>query len=256
MKIQEIKHNHSLTDLLKILLFAILMLAPALSVASRCLYVIVNKNAYQSYSDSLVENQILLTNKDQLQTGSIQQFNYVEDNVQEYTGWFGFTQISLDLSQLFTEYNSNYTYDRIRTRNDGYMYIYDSSVSGSTITQRIWGVSVFNFSIVSDGYFSENTYTSGLGSALIYQYQYKNNNLDNVFEYSVSKLEDSQMFNWTTNTAIFTGVQAMCSQLGITTPVIAEILVYWFLLTVIYVIIDIILKTFTVITHMLGSKKA
>ena len=48
MKLKELKHNHSLTDLLKVLIFSILMITPLLSVATRCLYVICNKNAYQS----------------------------------------------------------------------------------------------------------------------------------------------------------------------------------------------------------------
>lgn len=55
MKLNDVKHNHSLTDLLKVLLFSIIMLLPFIDVAVRCGYVMFNKNAYQSYSGEPLE---------------------------------------------------------------------------------------------------------------------------------------------------------------------------------------------------------
>ena len=44
------KHDHHLTDLLKGVIFATIMLAPFFAVAVECLYMIVNKNAPTNYT--------------------------------------------------------------------------------------------------------------------------------------------------------------------------------------------------------------
>ena len=44
------KHNHKLTDLLKVLIFATIMLAPFIAVMVECLYMIINKNAPTNYT--------------------------------------------------------------------------------------------------------------------------------------------------------------------------------------------------------------
>ena len=45
MKDEKQKHNHKLTDLIKVVIFAILMTAPLLASISQMLYVTLNKNA-------------------------------------------------------------------------------------------------------------------------------------------------------------------------------------------------------------------
>lgn len=251
MKIQEIKHNHSLTDLLKVALFSMLMLAPALSVASRCLYVIANKNAYQSYSDSYVETTQVISNTSQFVEGQsiIATYKAKENESTTYGAYIHYDSISIDWTDYGFQEN---TYNQFRLFNSGLIQLRDTNNTQYSMN-NVWGNTLKTFTFIYNSMEAGSNLNGNVDYTALF---YQQSKLDNVFEYSVSKLEDSQMFNWTTNTAIYTGVQAMCSQLGITTPVIAEILVYWFLLTVIYVIIDIILKTFTVITHMLGSKKA
>ena len=64
-------------------------------------------------------------------------------------------------------------------------------------------------------------------------------------------MTESDLFNWTENTALYTGIKGMTDNLEIGTPAIAILITYWFILTVIYVIIDIVLKGFTTITHMI-----
>lgn len=46
----EKKHDHSLTDYLKAMIFAVVMLAPFFAVAVECLYMIFNKNAPTNYT--------------------------------------------------------------------------------------------------------------------------------------------------------------------------------------------------------------
>ena len=87
-----------------------------------------------------------------------------------------------------------------------------------------------------------------------YAIVYTEQKLDNVFEYSLSKLESSELYNWTMQTAIYTGVSTMTTQLGITGNIIPIIVCYWFFMTIIYIIIDIILNLFKILTHMFNKK--
>ena len=48
-KLEKKKHDHNLTKWLKFGIFAVIMIAPFLSVLSKCVYVAVNKNAKESY---------------------------------------------------------------------------------------------------------------------------------------------------------------------------------------------------------------
>ena len=132
MKVGE--HNHKLTDLLKVFIFSIIMLAPLIAVATKCAYVICNRNAFESY-------------------------------------------------------------------------------------------------------------TSTAGT------------LDNVFYYAVAQLQTESLFNWCTNTGIYTTINAMNTGLGITDATISLLLTYWALLTALYVVFDIIIVLFTKITHFFTNEK-
>ena len=46
----KLKHDHKLTDMLKVLIFAVVMLAPFFAVLTECLYMIINKNAPSNYT--------------------------------------------------------------------------------------------------------------------------------------------------------------------------------------------------------------
>lgn len=50
LKKEKKKHNHKATDLLKVSIFCILMLAPFLAIGVNCAYVVFNKNAKDSYN--------------------------------------------------------------------------------------------------------------------------------------------------------------------------------------------------------------
>lgn len=256
MKIQEIKHNHSLTELLKVLLFALIMLAPIASVATRCLYVVCNKNAYQSYSGYNIQTNTELATK--IESGLDYQFSFNNysgnvdmpnevkvDNVYIASGY-------TSLSTFYAEHGSEIEYIRIyMPATSRRIYFYDGEMN----TLNYFALSISQNNFISFTAKSNGTLNDNDLLYRVYQQQV-GNSLDNVFDYSVSQLENDQLFSWTQQTAIYTGVHAMCTNLGITNTVVPQILVYWFLLSVIYVIIDIILKTFTTLTHMLGSKKA
>lgn len=254
MKISDVKHNHSLTDLLKILLFTILMLAPVGMVATRCLYVIVNKNANKSYSDNWIQSTTQLNNSSQNMVGATYNvyYQYYDNTSNQYSNYVKYSDISIDWTTFGAsdEYNYNgfrFAYDQIQLTTG------DDNTNVQTIA-NVWGNTLKEFTFIYESGSLVYGNNAGTGHSNVYIINYKQDKLDNVFEYSISKLEQSNLFNWTENTAIFSGIDAMNTQLGINSPAIGIILTYWLILTCIYVIIDIVLKLFTILTHAIGRK--
>lgn len=264
MKINEIKHNHNLTDLLKVLLFSILMLLPFIDVGVRCGYVMLNKNAYQSYSGTnQAEYEVInLESKSDLIPGETYVYNN-QNNINISSVLLGnsnngiyfsnFEIINCSNSSLIPYFNevvfisfynaanSNTLYNTFKNANNQDLASFNNA---NTVIQ-------FKFTYESNSLNNEYLFTN---TQTVYQEKYLGNELDNVFEYSVNKLESSNLYNWTTQTAIYSGISQMTSQLGITGNIIPIILCYWFFMTIIYIILDIVIKLFTILTHFIGSK--
>lgn len=77
---------------------------------------------------------------------------------------------------------------------------------------------------------------------------------ENVFYLAVSKIATQPIFSWTTNTGIYTPINAMLTGLdfGTGTNVLAVLLTYWSLNAAIYIVFDIIIFMFTKLTHSLA----
>lgn len=257
MKLNDVKHNHSLTDLLKVLLFAIVMLLPFIDVFVRCGYVMFNKNAYQSYSGEQYEYENHFTSINDVEMNSILHFDSSiaysnQSNIN--SGRIYYTNVS-DLYSTYTTLQSQLnegTYFIYYVRSDNrQLYIYNDQ-NTLLYSPNLTSIHTqFNFKILA----FENNIVNVFPS-LSEVTQQDNNYLDNVFEYSVSQLEESSLYNWTTQTAIYSGVSQMTTQLGITTNIIPIIVCYWFFITIIYIILDIIIRLFTILTHFIGSKTA
>ena len=256
MKLEKLDHKHALTSWLKVILFALLMLAPMFSIAVRCLYVVSNKNAKDSYSGKDTQyTQTIINNKNELIINNVYHFDSsvsFTNTTQENSRLIGIA----DLSNIYSTNTQLHTYlpqasfiNFYYSSTNKQLYLYDENESvlySSNITNNI---TQFDFRLTT---FNESglTNTSFL-SILDFQ---NNSPLDNAFEYSISKIADSQYYNWTQNTAIYTGVEAMTTGLGITGATIPILITYWFLLTVIYIVIDIVINLFTYITHFLNKK--
>lgn len=258
MKLEQVAHKHTLTGILKVLLFALLMLAPIFSVASRCLYVICNKNAYQSYANEYVEEKVDVNNVGEFIIGNV----YTFDNSVYATGSISY--VSMELIDITTTNTSISTIINSINELKQYYYRFSLFVSGD----------YFDFAFYSNDTNNAPNRFIGHGVAFTFTYKYlgvngnlegilnntkqikelKNNTLDNVFTYSVNEMENDQLFNWTKNTAIYTGINTMTTGIGINQEAIPILLTYWFLLTVIYVIVDIIINTFTLLTHFIQKK--
>lgn len=239
MKLEKLDHKHALTSWLKVILFALLMLAPMFSIATRCLYVIVNKNAKDSYSAK--DEKLSLTNS--LVGDVLYKFEYYNDT----TGQTNNTTSNIPISFVSVEVPTGTT--KVRFENTNRMTcLNDSNTSvgyispADGITFKVDTTTQATFGLQTQPWYK------------MYAVNYIAQDMDNAFEYSVSKIADSQYYNWTQNTAIYTGVEAMTTGLGISGATIPILLTYWFLLTVIYIVIDIVINLFTYITHFLNKK--
>lgn len=253
MKLNDIKHNHSLTDLLKVLLFSLIMLLPFLDVGTRCAYVIANKNAYQSYSEVVETTTTQLSDGDSFNDGMMYTFAWNGQMTGATNNKIDVLDGKTNIVDLFFAGETwkvdyfNPSYETTRTR----LIVYDTN--GNQHNAFMWQE-------VSNTFYA---YTKATSSTLksnssfnVYINTYITSKLDNVFEYSVNKLESSPLYNWTTETAIYSGVSTMTTQLGIQGNIIPIILCYWLFITIIYILIDIVIKLFTILTHALGSKTA
>lgn len=239
------KHDHKWTDLLKVGLFSILMSAPLIAVGVKCGYVICNKNAYMSYSgqkqtkyintyDFEVGNNYLLQGKTNTKTNGLSESNnciYASECV----------------------YN-NTTYDDVRI---GFYRNADSTPTYVYVRDRLANTELFYCTLDANKQLIF-TYESsvGINNTTVENYFYEIeitsfDKLDNVFTYAVNDISNNNLFNWTQNTAIYTGINAMTTNLDIVNPTIAILITYWTLLTIIYVIIDILLTGFIYLTHLI-----
>lgn len=250
MKIKELKHNHSLTDLLKVILFSIVMLLPFFSVLTRSLYVICNKNAYQSYSgtasgeyelvDSLVAGEDYTFNKPYSEN-----FQFNGDIYVDITN-FATSNTGLENFYLNNSDSINRLVFTITTNTGSKMELYNGTTYLDYWTIQP-NMSLFiEFTATANATLTDNTN--------IRQYSVTNSTLDNAFEYSLNELENKDLFSWTKNTGTYTAINAMCTGLEMQMPVIPVILTYWFLISVIYLVLDIVIKTITYITHIIGSR--
>lgn len=258
MKLEKITHDHLLTKWLKVIIFAILMLAPIFSVAVRCAYVVCNKNAYLSYYGETINNHEdrLLTNLNQFELNKTYMFN---SNTKDTTGITfpkGAYAYVMNVSNV-NIIDTNYT-DLIEFNKIGLYLASNGDFSVQFANDETTQVKYFtgnNFLIFSFQYEGNNLNFDFTTIDIFYEVIYNDYSyLDNVFDYSVAQLQQDQLFNWTQQTGVYTGVNAMTTGLGLTDGTISILITYWTLLSIIYVIIDIVLEGFVALTHMILKK--
>lgn len=252
MKLKLPEHDHKLTNFLKVLLFGLLMCLPFLDIGTRCGYVLLNKNAYQSYSnDSLVQSKIEVNNYQSLVDGETYHCDYKGTGTNAYFGRFGFSSLSFDLYEKFPNMQRHdYVAFLFYGTSQAAIWYYQDN---DTLLSVYYGDMNFDFSFVLDSTYTNNSVFNDNWN--VYTYTYKPSKLDNVFDYSINKMAESPLYNWTQSTGMYTGVNAMTTGLGITTPLFAILITYWLFLTIIYIILDIVLTLFTFMTHLFTSKK-
>lgn len=74
----------------------------------------------------------------------------------------------------------------------------------------------------------------------------------NVFYNALNNIGTQSIFNWTTNTGMYTTISSVCTGLefGTSANTLAILLTYWIINTIIYIIFDIIIEMFIHLTHI------
>ena len=276
-KLPKVKHNHTLTDILKASIFSLVMMAPVVAIGVTCAYVVFNKNAYQSYSGntsltyyervqgSYPTNEV--TSESDLVINNYYYINNLWTNDISYNGYLSIeftptTNVTFDDESNYSNpgesikeplkivgiFEENYYYISY------YLYNNQTIVINGNYASINGDVKLLNVDADGDSNFVSKFSSSSLTYDTYVENTIEQSTLDNVFYYAVDTMQNNSIFSWTKNTAIYTPINAMTTGLGVNTPAIAVLLTYWLLLTAIYVIIDIVIKGFTWMTHLIGER--
>lgn len=250
------KHDHTLTDIIKAFIFFIVLLAPILAVLTKCLYVSCNKNANLSYSGYENGNVTLdyVTSNTQIVIGDEYYFTngavttpHAEVGTRTQRIFYNNVQVienstSYDLANTYAV--GFYTISN--SANMYYYFYYDNEQYFQLSSNNAFTI---KFNITQDSTGNTNPFT--ICNCLYKKDVNPNYQLDKAFYYAVDEMKDSTLFGWTKNTAIYTGVNAMCSGLAVQDGALPVLITYWTLTTAIYIILDIVIFAFKKITHFL-----
>ena len=233
------------------IIYAFLLFMPLLAIGVTCAYTIFNKNAYQSYGDNYVEKNITIQTQDDSNTYYLNGQNvtwYLNNNVYASQSYiYGFSDISLNLNEIFNTNDLIYNGFRFYTSKADFMYFYDTLGTEHTLRNYKNYFSTFTYTIDLNTY-TNKPYNTNYGNFVITLLTTAP--LSNVFYYSIDKVQESPLFNWAENSAIYTGMTTTCNALNITTPFIPLLMTYWLIISVIYILYDIIL----IILHIFHKK--
>ena len=219
------------------IIYGFLLFAPFLSILTTSMYVIFNKNAYQSYYGQEIneKQEVQITSNNQIQFDET--YNYYSELAlnQTYSGNIYYSSCKyISSSTVQTQENIDFINNSVRV----YFYrgtsqtFYDSENNSLLVTGQ---ATVQLNGIIQQG-ISSSAYQV-LKKIEYNKYSY----LDNAFDYGMYKTEQNNVFNWAKNTGTYTVLQNTCIQLGITNTFTPMLMAYWLLISVIYFIFDIAL---------------
>lgn len=259
-KLPKIKHNHTLTDILKASIFSLVMMAPITAIGVTCAYVVCNKNAYQSYSgtNQNTESIIVVDDIETLDYSKTYKLgnSYLNTSVSATSSayiYFDSVNVIYELSnKTLANVDRMYIYANSNTMYYNF-YAGTTNITYGSSENFLIEVKIRSFNGNETAINNLNTDLSN-SSTLYYIEYFNEQQLDNVFYYAIDTMQNNSLFSWTKTTAIYTPVSAMTTGMGIITPAIAVLLVYWLLCTAVYIIIDIVVKGFTWLTHLIGER--
>lgn len=249
------KHNHKLTDLLKFLIFSIVMLAPLLAVSSTITLNTFNK---------VIKGQ---EEVDKYETNEVNQATDLKvGNIYHYTLNYGSLTNGTNIATVGNIYNINNQNNKIEVEGYNNFKLVRGNTSiniyyNDTVFVNLYNISnnrlecdlIYTGITLIDSYTNYSKCTNIPKKITTSDEEAKNNNL---FYEAVDELNNNDLFNWAENTGVYTAINTMTTGLGITETTIPMLLSYWTMITAIYVVFDIIIGTFTMITHMISEKSA
>jgi len=237
------------------IIYAFLLFMPLLAIGVTCAYAIFNKNAYQSTAMVQDTKYELIGNQENFEVRNYYQF-YTNSNLilnnrnqtikfKNFASISGYTQaeiLNIEKTNQFEFYqNQNGKFIHFSLNGQSENYYFQFANTEGVLSRNL----IFNFQFDGNNNLLNNYQDN------IYLLQFGQSNLlDNVFYYSIDKVQESPLFNWAKDSAIYTGMTTTCNALNITTPFIPLLTTYWLIISIIYILYDIIL----VILHIFHKK--
>jgi len=229
------------------IIYSFLLFLPLFAIGVTCGYAMLNKNAYQSKADTTYEIQEKITTNDFTELVNnttafltlVPSDNYNTLNVASYKVEFkNFTINNTTYNEgIFTlgSYVGGYNGYFLTIYDTNFNYRQRYPINNYQGTYQFYLVRAFSDNAY---YYPNNMYDNYFEYFIITSSSYT---LDNIFYYSIDKVQKSPLFNWAENSIIYTTTATTCNALSITTPFIPLLMSYWLIISVIYFLYDIAL---------------
>ena len=210
------------------------MLLPVFAIGVTCAYVIFNKNAYKSFSETNIESSINITDIGNYTVGQQYQLNY-KQNLTTGTNTLNFSYISLTAGDLNINQSDYESLTKWWLNSNGRLYF--SNTSQSFITY----LNVNNNEFLQFNFIGEIT-QDWLNQFTINRVVLTTDKLDNVFYYSIDKVTQSPYFSWAYDSflvAPFTYIVTLFS-MPVDSPIVM-LLSYWLDISIVWLVFDLIM---------------
>lgn len=239
------------------IIYGFLLFLPLMAIGVTCSYAIFNKNAYQSYESKqdtslqritnyqslVIGETYTLSNLTKPETGNAISPIFYSNNADEYIKSFPHTNHSLTyvgFSFMTTSNQNNFVYGY--TDYDTTTYATEDHAGN---LELILNTLPFTFKL-------DNLYTQAYNYNNVTNFQIYRNfthkiELSEIFYHSIEKIEQSNLFNWTKNSIIYTGMTEFTTSLSISNTFIPLLLTYWLIISIVYFLYDIVLVMLNVL---------
>ena len=220
------------------IIYGFLLFMPLLSIGVTCMYAVFNKNAKDSYSDDYIYKEYVMRNTSEIQAEIPYTMTY--KSLQTRNDTFYYTYIGLTAEELgITQERKDLLTKAVYYANDQRWELRPND--NSFYVRLLWNEETKPFEIIFDSANTTTTYTNILSIAYLTRTILAQNKLDNVFTYSIKKVEENELYNWAKTTGTYTVLNNVTTQIGITNTFIPMLMAYWLLISIIYFLYDIAL---------------
>lgn len=236
MKMEKNKHDHKPTKILKILTFGIFLLLPFWAIATATAYSTFNASATNEVTHNTLETPTTLQHGEKYTITINERININSNWLIYYSNYENVetntTKSTTELNRLQIAGTDAYYYASFNT--DLYNYFIGS----------------FDFTFDYGSNYEEllplikwhHTYTEEIDQR-------------NTFYYAVNQIEEQPLFAWTKETATYNTFKLLTNGFENNNNFIPVTLTYMFMVTCIYLIIDIVIESATWATHIIAGNK-
>lgn len=165
-------------------IYALVMLLPFSAILVRCLYVTFNKNAYQSYSQTIATTTIELNANNigayYVDKQIVTIYKETQKSFGSRSGVYGATNFTFDPNELANTTNINYVGFEFYTSASAFWYLYDD-LGNSHQVQKSVMPDIWSYQVDLSTYTRNSVFNFYNASVLVNT----NGSLDNAFDYSL-----------------------------------------------------------------------